>query len=341
MMDPSQPKGGTLLIHPTGPAERLDAARAHEAWERLASTDSTGEMIWRRIYATDPEPVRWIHDRAGLPEAVIEALLAPQTQPRVHATDRGLLVILRGVNLNPDAAPEDMVSVRLWVERSRVVSVALRQVQTIRQLRQSLERGDGPRTTGDLLAAIASGLVDRAMPIVQEMIEKSDSFEEQVIDESVQPDMAELAALRRKAMVLRRYLTPQRDALRRLSGDQHPVLTARSRTELGEAASDADRIVADLELIRERAMVLADEQQRALASQASNTVFYLTVIAGIFLPLSLLTGLLGINVGGIPLAESPRGFLVVAVILVVLGLVEIAIMARLRWISVPGRRRRG
>ena len=109
-------------------------------------------------------------------------------------------------------------------------------------------------------------------------------------------------------------------------------MAAYQRHRLRETADDITRYVELLNAAWERAAVMQDELTNRLAEETNERLYLLSVIAGIFLPLSFVTGLLGINVGGMPAANSSYGFIGVVVLLALLGVFEVWLFRRLRWI---------
>ncbi len=108
---------------------------------------------------------------------------------------------------------------------------------------------------------------------------------------------------------MRRYLAPQREALSTLHIDA-PGLAGRgtARPPLRETADRLTRYVEELDAARERSMIIKDDIANQLAEAANRTLYVLAIISGIFLPLAFLTGLLGINIGGMPGVESASAF---------------------------------
>jgi len=131
---------------------------------------------------------------------------------------------------------------------------------------------------------------------------------------------------------LRRYLSPQRDVIARLPLEQASWLSKSHKAYLREIADRTLRYAEDLDSARERAAVTQDELNNRLSEQINRTMYVLTVVAAVLLPPSLVTGLFGINVGGMPGTENTWSFAIVAVGLVVLGLVEVILLRRLKWI---------
>lgn len=274
----------------------------------------------------------WLEGRLGLPAFLREALMDEETRPRVAAYDGGTLVILRGVNLSPGAKPEDMVSIRLWVEDRRVVSVVLRSLKAVATLERQYDSGRGPQTPSALVAELSEQLTENAAPIVSRMDERLDEIEVEIEAGREKEVRGELLELRHRAMSLRRFVAPQRDALSRLVGTPPAWLVIEDQRKLQETADEVTRLVEHLNFVWERAAMLQEQALARSAEQSNRRLYMLSIIAGIFLPLSFVTGLLGINVAGIPGGSNPAGFLLVCLLLLVVGLLEYLIFRRLRWL---------
>jgi zinc transporter len=128
--------------------------------------------------------------------------------------------------------------------------------------------------------------------------------------------------LRRQIVALRRYLAPQRDALARLITERSPLINDLVQMQLRELTDRMTRYIEDLDEARDRASVTHEELLNRLAELTNRRMYLLTMIAAIFLPLSFITGLLGINVGGIPGAGDSHAFLVVIGLLAVISVVQ-------------------
>jgi len=268
----------------------------------------------------------------GIDLVYADALLAAETHPRAVSAGDCLLVILRGVNTAPDSDPEDMVSLRIWLEETRVISVRIRKLGSVRDIRDRIENGNGPKSSGEFLVMVADRLVERMGPVINGLSEQLDHLEDNV--ETLSPRQArdELRSIRHQAIMLRRHLAPQRDVLGRLQMENQSWLKPEYKLELRKVASATARYVEELDAVRERAGVVHDELM-ALAGEATNrTMYTLTLIATIILPLSFITGLLGMNVSGIPLAEGKLGFWWVTGGLFVAGALMIILFRWLKWL---------
>ena len=134
-------------------------------------------VLWLHLDYSDPEMARWVREDSGVDDVVAEAILAPETRPRCLVHGNGLLVMLRGVNLNPGADPEDMVSVRIWIAGDRIISSGLRKLISIDDLCQEIEQGTGPASQGEFLVRLGELMADRIGDVVNDVDNVVDSLE--------------------------------------------------------------------------------------------------------------------------------------------------------------------
>ncbi len=273
-------------------------------------------LLWLHVNVADEPPSEWLQDSIGLADFVVEALTAGETRPRSLNVGDGLLTVLRGVNMNPGDDPEDMVSIRVWIERDRIVSTRRRRLLSVQDLREQLEQGIGPTTSGEFLSALIGRLADRIGDFVDTIEENLSSIEETGSDHSAQDRRRSLAVLRRQIAAVRRFIAPQRDALDRLYRNPGSLLSESETSSLREEADRVTRYLEDIDLARERAVVLQEELLNELAQLQNTRMYVLSIVAAIFLPLTFVTGLLGMNVGGLPGVDSPLGFLIALVVMV-------------------------
>lgn len=225
-----------------------------------------------------------------------------------------------------------MVSVRLWIEPTRIVSVQLRQVLSIDEIAEACDRNEAPQTIGRFVFTLIDGMSAKVEAMVTTLVEQLDGLEEESLEESGATGQQRLSELRRQLVVVRRYVAPQRAALERLSQTDVTPLNDSDRILIREISDQTVRLVDELDAARERATVINDTLLAQRAEEMNRNMLVLSVVAAVFLPLGFLTGLLGINVGGLPGVESPYAFWVVCALSGALAGVLVLLFKRLDWI---------
>lgn len=284
-------------------------------WEQTINADSSNGMLWIHLDYTDPEAAEWINHHAGLSPLVAQALLDENTRPRAHEYPGGVLVALRGVNMNPGEDPEDMVAIRLWVEPGRIISTRKRVLLSIREIRAALLEDKGPKCPGDVIVSLSKRLIARMSGVIDQIEEQTTELEELMLENTSLQARDQLSQLRRKIIALKRYLSPQREAMDALQVMDSPLLNDNHIMGLRESNERLIRYIEDLNESRERAAVLHEETINRASDLMNQRMYVLSLVAAVFLPLGFLTGLLGINVGGIPGVENPNAFYIFIVIL--------------------------
>jgi len=300
-----------------------------------AADVATGRMpdglYWLHFDYTTEAAENWLREHSGLSDVAVEALLAAETRPRVTTVDDGLLISLRGVNLNPGADPEDMVAIRLWIDGTRLISTLRRDLLAVGDVIQKLDRSAGPTDCGSLLAELCDSTAMRMEAVVDEAEDQVAALENRLLEDTTESLREDLSILRRQVIALRRYLAPQREALNRLAAERVSWVTELHRMMYRETADQLIRYIEDLDVVRERAGFIIEELHSHLSERLNRRLYVLSVAAAVFLPLTFLTGLLGINVGGIPGRDSPWAFYTVVGVVAVILVVQVWLLRRRRW----------
>jgi len=285
----------------------------------------------------------WINARVGvdgsydaeledhLPYDAYFALTADETRPRVAPVAGGLLVVVRGVNFNAGAEPEDMVSLRMWLSGTRLVTTQRRRLRAVGDLAEHLRTGQGPDSVGELLLQLVDRLIERMAPLLEELDQHVDELEDRAEVEAPAQVLRELATQRRACIALRRHIAPTRDALSQLAALAPKYLGEGTEWTARELSDQVSRYVDDLDEVRDRAAIAQEFITSRQGDLLNRRMMILSIVAAVFLPLGLVSGLLGMNVGGVPLQDSPDGFLWTCVAVAVLGALQFAALKLVRW----------
>lgn len=278
------------------------------------------EILWVDVDLNNVRAREWLNGQEGIDTTIVQNLLAGETRPRALPINDGLLVVLRGVNHNPGADPEDMVAVRVWLQSNLIITSRRRRMLSVEDLSAILASGNGPKSAGEFLVALVSFLARRIGVVVEELEDRVLEIEAKVAEDEIMSLRQTLGDLRRQTASIRRFLAPQRDALDRLYRQPGDFLDDRESQDLREETDRLTRYLEDLDLVREHALVTQEELMNRVAQEQNLRVYLLSVTAAIFLPLTFVTGLLGMNVAGLPGTESPYGFAISAIVMVVLAI---------------------
>jgi zinc transporter len=308
------------LLFGDGPFRRLTLEEA-EAYRGPG-------FLWLHLHGRDEEDLAVLKRHEDIPDIAASALIATETRPRCDRIEYGAILNLRGPgDLDPDDS-DKLVSIRLWVNGNRVTSVSRRRMTATARVMALMERGQ-ICDAGDLVAAYARAISGELDPQVAALGDRLDEVESDLEDaSSLYRFRTAITKARSEAIGFRRFVAPDRDALMTLAGFDFEWLSEEDRLHLREAGDKFARMAEELEAVRERAALLHEQITDLRAEQLDQRGLQIAVVAFIFLPLTFLTGLLGMNVEGIPLAHEPWAFWGVVGICLVIA---VAVAAYFMW----------
>jgi zinc transporter len=185
---------------------------------------------------------------------------------------------------------------------------------------------------GDLVAGFARAISKQLDPEVAALGDKLDDCETELEPRQVYKLRTVIAGIRSDAITYRRFVAPDRDALLTLAQLDFDWLAEEDRLHIREAADRFSRMAEELEAVRERAALLHEQLTDMRGEQMEVRALLLSIVALIFLPLTFITGLLGMNVKGIPYADEEWAFWGVVGFCVLITLAISAYFARMHWL---------
>ena len=293
-------KGFAYLLGGDGKVERLSIG---DALDRTGST----ALLWLHLDANDPDVIDWLEHRSGINPVVAAALVATETRPRTEQIDEGALINLRGLAEKPLSMSDSLASIRLWADTGRVISSSRHPLSALPAVETDMARGT-IADPGDLIAGIATAITGQLDPDVAALGDQLDDCEERMDGKRLFALRRTISQVRAQAIGYRRFVAPQRDALERLSRLKADWLQDDDRLHLKEAADRAARMAEELEAVRERAALIHEQIVDLRSEQIQTPALLISVVALVFLPLTFITGLLGMNVKGIPYADKDWAF---------------------------------
>lgn len=287
---------------------------------------------WWHLESNAVDTVNWLQS-ANLDPRIIEALTMDETRPKSMKLAGGTLVVLRGVNTNPGADPEDMVSIRIWFTNHLLISTRKsgRKLLSVQDVRATIDSNAGPGTVGELLGMLIERLADRINHVVEGIEDALEDIERNLDRTHIANVRKNLLLTRQQSAAIRRYLAPQREAMGLLI-QKDDVFSQLETHFLFLQTDRITRYIESLDLARERAIVLQGEIQNQIAEEQNQRVYVLSVVAALFLPLSFLTGVFGMNVAGLPGTNSPYAFTYLALFMFAIALLLIGYMRWKKWL---------
>lgn len=286
---------------------------------------------WIHVDRSDDMAQEWFASLPDVPYSLVEALFADETRPRLVKMGTGILLTLRGVNLNPGSDPSDMVSLRLWVTPHFIISVRKRRLLSVQDVIENLENNEGPVSTADLVSTLTHTLISRMASVIDGLEDELDDLEENMSQRIEADQRGELVQRRLESIRLRRFLVPQKEAIHKLIVEFQTWMTRDQLVQVQEAANELTRYVEALDSLRERCILMQEEFVNAQSEKMNARMYVLSILSGIFMPLGFLTGLFGINIGGMPGTNNSAAFWIFCGALALLGTTQFLVMRRSRW----------
>lgn len=287
-------------------------------------------FTWIHLNGAEKETIGWLKENADIPDAVVSALTAIETRPRTEQIHDGALVNLRGLREEEDGHNDILVSIRMWAEKGRLISITFRKLGGLIPLREKMLKGL-IHDPGDFVAALAMVITDLLDPEIATLGDVIDDCEVTLESAQLFEMRRNMAQVRSDAIGYRRFVVPQRQALERLALLEDEWLEEDDRLHLREASDRFARMAEELEAVRERAALVHEQLTDLRAEQIEMRTLVLSIVALVFLPLTFLTGLLGMNVDGIPFAHAAWAFWGVVGVCVALSMLIAGYFIRAHW----------
>lgn len=300
----------------------------------LSNEDNGKYAIWHNLDYQNPNTYQILIEDYQLDPLVVDALCDTDTRPRFVCYDTGILLILRAINLNPGSNPEDMISLRFWIDENKIISLQHRNLKSIKKIADALENKIGPKTPMQCFLTFANAIADVIVKTTNDLTDRTDDIEEEIIDIQDMDDLkirGEINDLRHEIIALRRYIAPMREVFQNLQLEKNALITQKAKIRLKEVANDVVKSLEDLDYCREHISFYHEELQGRISINMSRIMYIISIFTAIFLPLTLITGLLGINVQGIPMADNEHAFWIVCALMLVISLILVYFMKKKRW----------
>jgi zinc transporter len=296
-----------FLLNGAGPALPVDAGEA-EAWLRAPAP---GQFVWLHFNLSNAASERWLRAHAGLPDEFYETLHQGSRSTRIEIADDALIAVVNDVLHNFSVDTAEISTLWAHVTPRGVITARRKPLESIERLRQDVLQGAPLRSSVELLVHLLRDQADVLVNIVRDAVARVDATEDQLLAGRVTRRREDLGALRRVLVRLQRLLAPEPAALFRLLQRPPAWVAPEDRQELRQSTEEFTVVLSDLAALQERIKLLQEEIAAQVNEDNNRSLFLLTIVTVMALPINLIAGLLGMNVGGVPLSQHPHGFWVV------------------------------
>ena len=293
-------------------------------------TDGSG-FVWLHFSLSNAASQGWMREHLKLPDSFYQLLREDVGSTRLEMEEDALVAVMHDVLFDSVFDSASVSTLTLCMKQRLVVTARLRPLRSVDRLRTEVKQGHKLRSSADLLAHL---LLDQAavlVDIVHRSTARVDAIEDSLLAHRIKVTRGELGTLRRTLVRLQRLLAPEPPALFRFLNRPPGWLSPHDLEDLRQAAEEFSATVADSAALTERLKLLQEELTASVGEQLNRSVFILTLVTVLALPINMIAGLLGMNVGGIPLAQHRHGFLIIVTTLaVVTGVLAYFLLLRRR-----------
>lgn len=275
---------------------------------------------WLHLDYKNPETKLWLLEESGLPKDVCYAFLDSNSTNRFILKENGFFFVFRALNFNEGQKKEDMVSLHIWIENDRIITMRDQKVRGIDELKNIIINNKKNTTTKHIFLEIIDKLTEITASYINELYDNVDEIDEILIENFTKGLRYKISKLRKKTIELRRFIMPQKSLLDQLYKEN--IFSNGDKSYLKKILEHNYKITEDLTALRERANVSQEEFTAKIGDQMTKTIYVLTILSTIFLPLNFIASLLGINVSGIPGASNPNAFLIVCIVVIIIAILE-------------------
>ncbi|MDW3680214.1 transporter [Cupriavidus sp. CV2] len=296
---------------PGEPGQPIDSAAA-AVW--LGQPPPGDEFLWLHFNLSHSACERWLKGQLDLPEGFFEALREGSRSTRIERLDTALLAVVNDVIYNFGVSTTDISTLWACADRRILVTARMKPLRSVDQLRASVRQGELFHTPLALLVHLLRDQAEVLVRIVRETSGTVDQVEDRLLSQRLHGNRAELGSMRRGLVRLQRLLAPEPGALFRLLNRPPAWLQEQDIHDLRSSTEEFSLVLSDLAALVERIKLLQEEIAAKLNEQTNRTLFTLTLVTVLALPINIVAGFFGMNVGGIPLADHPHGFWVLVVL---------------------------
>lgn len=326
--DPSGLVWGYLLERDSGKSQALDSAQAL-AWLGDPARHAD-QFLWLHFNLSNAASEKWLKAHTRLADEFYDTLHEGSRSTRIEMADDTLIAVVNDVLHDFSFEASDISTLWLTVAPHLVISARRTPLQSIERLHQAVRHGEPIRSPVELLVHLLRDQADVLVKIVRDSVTKVDLIEDSLLAGRLRHKREDLGSLRRVLVRLQRLLAPEPAALFRLLQRPPGWVAETDIQELRQSTEEFSVTLSDMTALQERIKLLQEEIAARVNEENGRSLFMLTILTVLALPINMITGLLGMNVGGVPLAQHDNGFWIVAGVVLAFTAVAAIIVVKMQ-----------
>jgi magnesium transporter len=284
----------TLEVIAYGP--ELCEERAVAGVDEVLPFLDTAAVTWLNVVGLhDLALLETLGNRFGLHPLALEDVLNTGQRPKLEEYDDHLFIVLRQIQLDAAIASEQL---SLFLGRNYVITFQEAPGDVFEPVRERLRKGKGRlrKLAADYLAyALIDALIDGFFPVLERYGEKIEELEDELIEDPDRATLGKIHEVKKELLVLRRAAWPQREVVNALERQEPPLVHKETKLFLRDLYDHSIQIMDILETYRDLASGMLDVYLSSVSNRMNEVMKVLTVMASIFIPLTFLVGIYGMN----------------------------------------------
>ncbi len=293
----------------------------HVSQKSLKSSIANNNLTWVHIDGNSSEGINWVQNNIPYTQdhLITESLFAEETRPRIIEFEQGMLVILRGIDIDETTKENRTTSIRIWIDETRVISVQKRVFTPVVNLINKIEMGQKVNNSGTILRLILEEIISSSWKITSNFDSELQYIEEKINEGDIsQLARKNVSNFKRQSSEFKRYILPQKEIITRLATGNYNWIDDWAIRYFQEYQNKISILLEEFEEIKERAQIINQDIFNINSEKTNKSAYKISLIASIFLPLGFITGLFGMNIQGIPLSDEKSGFYIITYFMVVI-----------------------
>jgi len=276
--------------------------------------ESQQGLLWVDIVETTEGDAEFLSKNFNFHKLAVDDCLSPDMHPpKVDDFGDYLFIVVHGIDHTAESDIVTTTELDLFLGPHYVVSNHNVELYSVNSIRNLVESGGRPMSKGaDFLAhSIIDALIDNILPTIDRMSDVADEIEEEVIRNPQKTTLEAILKLKRSTLRIHRVISPQREVLNRLSRGDFEIITDKARIFYRDVYDHIVRIEDLNQTLRDRSDNALATHLSSIANRQNETMKVLSIVAAIFLPLTLLAGIYGMNFENMPELSWKWGYFAV------------------------------